>query len=103
MTKDINRVVLSGRLGVDPMYRIDADDRETAILSIATERVDESDTENRALCRGAKARLAKERLRKGDRVTVQGWLRTRRWEEDGRSHRLTEVVVEELEVEGARG
>lgn len=100
MSEDINQVLLCGRLGLDPILRFDADGTATAVLQIATERpvsADETYAEwHRAVCMGRDAAAADQRLRKGHRVTVRGWLRTREWEEGGETLRMTEVVVDEL-------
>lgn len=95
----VNRVTLLGNLGADPEVRETRGGTTVANLSVATSRswtTEDGDTKDvtewhRVVAWGGQARFCDEYLRKGDRIYVEGSLRTRSYEKDGESKRVTEV------------
>lgn len=97
----INQTLLVGTLGRDPEIKT-LKDTKIANLSVATseywkdkrtgEKKQNTDW-HRVTVFGALADVAEKWLRKGSKVLIQGKLRTRKWEKDGQTHYMTEVVV----------
>jgi len=105
----LNKVMLIGRLGRDPETRWFEGGRAMSKLSLATsERYQDNEgswherTEWHAVVLWRElAEIADEHLRKGDRVFVEGRLKTRSWQDaEGIQHRTTEVVGERLDMLG---
>lgn len=109
----INKVILVGNLGRDPETRYSSDGN-TAItnLNIATNRRHRNaegqtvtDTEwHRVVMFSRLAEIAKEYLRKGSMVYIEGRLQTRQYEaKDGSGTRYTtEIVAEQMQMLGNR-
>ena len=47
---------------------------------------------------GRQAEIAQQYLRKGSRAYIEGRLRTRKYEKDGQTHYVTEIVAEQLQL-----
>lgn len=108
----VNKVILIGNLGRDPEVRFTAE-RNTAIANIAlatTRRYrtpDGQTTEetewHRVVFFGRQAEIARDYLRKGRQIYVEGRLRTRKWtDQEGRDHYTTEVIGENFQMLGRR-
>ena len=106
---DLNRVLLAGRLGRDPELRTIASGAELAHLSVATSErwTDRASGEKRertewhrvVVFREGAVRFAREHLRRGDLVFVEGSLRTRKWtDQDGRERFTTEIVASNVQL-----
>ena len=104
----INKAIIVGNLGRDPETRYTADGG-TAItmLSVATTRryrnaegQTVSETEwHRIVIFARLAEIAKDYLRKGSQVYVEGRIRTRRYQaKDGTDRYTTEIVGETLQL-----
>ena len=107
----INKVILVGRLGKDPEVRYTTDNTAVATLTLATgeRRKDASGqwvdhTEwHRLVCFGKLAELAKNYLKKGRQIYVEGRLRTTKWQDkEGKDRYTTEIVVATLEFLGTK-
>lgn len=104
-----NRATLFGRLGADPELRHTATGRAVMRISLATnERVKRKDewedhTEwHTVIVWGNRAEgLAKVPLLKGSQILVEGPIRRRKYEKDGRDVYVTEIIADEV-VLGAR-
>lgn len=102
----INQVSMSGNLGADAELRSTRGGTPVLTFALAVnERVKQADGTwgDRAswidcVLFGARAQALADWLRKGNKVVVQGRLRTSTWERDGVSHKRTEVVVEEVDL-----
>lgn len=102
----INQVSVSGNLGADAELRSTRGGTPVLTFALAVnERVKQADGTwgDRAswidcVLFGARAQALADWLRKGNKVAVQGRLRTSTWERDGVSHKRTEVVVEEVDL-----
>ena len=101
----MNKVILAGRLGRDPEVRYTESGTAVATLSLATSETWKSKsgekkekTEwHRIVVFGNTAEFAKEYLRKGAMLAVDGKLRTRKWEDkDGTTKYTTEVLARQL-------
>lgn len=97
--KGLNKVMLIGNLGDDPVIR-DVNEKKVCNMSIATtlRYNDEDYTEwHRLVVWGTLAEIAGKYLQKGDRIYVEGRLRTREYEDSEEITRYTtEVIVREL-------
>lgn len=105
MARGMNLVVLIGNVGQDPEIRRTEGRQEIATFNVATtERWnDEDHTEwHRIVAFGKVADVIDRYLRKGDKVSIRGKLRYRRWEDrEGQTRYTTEVVVDDLFLLGS--
>lgn len=108
----INKAILIGNLGRDPEVRLIDNDRKVAKFSIATteswkdkttgERVDKTEWHNIVLWRGL-ADIAENYLKKGDKVYIEGKIRTRSYEKDGVTKYFTEIVGDNMIMLSPKG
>jgi single-strand DNA-binding protein len=105
MAGSLNKVTLIGNLGRDPEIRTMQDGREIANITIATteswkdknsgERKDKTEWHRVVIFSEGLARVAKNYLRKGSKVYVEGQLQTRKWtDQQGQEKYSTEVVLQ---------
>lgn len=105
MAGSINKVILVGNLGADPEVRATQDGREIANLRIATseswkdrntgERKEKTEWHRVVIFSEALVRVAREYLKKGSKVYIEGQLQTRKWtNKDGVEQYSTEVVLQ---------
>jgi single-strand DNA-binding protein len=101
----VNKVLLDGNLGADPIIRYTADELPIVNINLATNESykDKASGERKTVTEwhrlvffGQSATLIKEHARKGSALKIEGHLRTRKWEKDGQAHYTTEVVVDEF-------
>ena len=112
MARGVNKVVLIGTLGRDPDCRtLPGSNTSVATFSIATNEnykdqsgVVQTRTEwHRLVLWNGLANIARQYLRKGSLVYVEGKLRTRSYDDkDGVKRYVTEIYVSELEMLGSR-
>ena len=113
MSRGINKVMIIGNLGNDPDVRFTQSGDCVANLSVAT---DESykdkasgqmvpKTEwHRVVLFGRTAEVAKEYLKKGSKVYIEGKLETRKWQDqNGQDRYTTEVKGRKLQMLDGRG
>ena len=110
MARGVNKVVLIGTLGRDPDCRtLPGSNTSVATFSIATNEhykdqsgVVQTRTEwHRLVLWNGLANIARQYLRKGSLVYVEGKLRTRSYDDkDGVKRYVTEIYVSELEMLG---
>ncbi len=100
----VNQVVLYGRLGADPEHRIATSGTAVARFSVATHRNtrdgdswrEETDW-HRVVAFDRTARVAMDRLRRGDPVAVVGQLRQQSWtDKEGNHRKQTEVQASRI-------
>lgn len=102
----VNKVILLGNVGADPEMRYPEKDVAVAYFSLATnERRGQSQTEvtewHRIVLHGQNARVAERYIRKGSRLYLEGYLRTREYTDKFQiSRRITEVIGEKIELLG---
>jgi single-strand DNA-binding protein len=100
----VNQVVLYGRLGADPEQKVSTSGTEIARFSVATHRNirdgdswrEETDW-HRVVAFDRTARVAMDRLRRGDPVAVVGQLRQQSWtDKEGNRRKQTEVQASRI-------
>ena len=105
MAGSINKVILVGNLGKDPETRATQDGREICNLTVATseqwkdrasgERKEKTEWHRVVIFNEGLVRVAKEYLRKGSKVYIEGQLQTRKWtNKEGQDQYSTEVVLQ---------
>ncbi len=106
----VNKVILLGNLGQDPEIRTLENGTKLATVSIATSESYKDQagewqekTEWHRLTMWRWAAEKAEKLKKGDKIYVEGKLTTRSWEQDGVKRYVTEVVVTDLQYTAKMG
>lgn len=106
MSGSLNKAIIIGNLGRDPEIRSTASgDKEIAVLNIATseqwkdratgERKEKTEWHRVVVFNEGLARLAKNYLKKGSKVYLEGSLQTRKWEDNsGQEKYITEIVLQ---------
>jgi len=108
----INKVILVGHLGRDPEVRYTPNGDAVAEVSLATtesfknrdgKREDRTEWHSLVIWRG-QAEFAKEWLKKGQLVYVEGRLQTRQWEDkEGQKRSKTDIQVDQITMLGSSG
>lgn len=105
MARDLNKVMVIGRLGRDPEMRYTPGGSPVTTFSVAASRQwKDGSGENReetewfnVVAWNKLAEICKEYLRKASRVYIEGRLQTRQWQDqDGQSHYRTEVIASDM-------
>ena len=110
MSGSINKVILIGNLGKDPEVRHLENGAVVANFSIATsetykdrktgEKVSQTEWHNIVAWRGL-AEIAERYLKKGQKVYIEGKLKTRTWQDqDGNNRYSTEIITDNLTMLG---
>jgi len=105
MAGSINKVILVGNLGRDPEVRSTQDGREIANLAIATsetwkdkstgERKEKTEWHRVVIFNEGLVTVAKNYLKKGAKVYIEGQLQTRKWtDQAGVEKYSTEIVLQ---------
>ncbi len=107
----VNKVILIGNLGRDPEVRYTASGSPVANFTMATtdrwndptgERKERTEW-HRIVVWGKQAEIAREYLRKGRQVYIEGSLQTREWtDREGNKRQTTEVRAQRFQMLGAR-
>ena len=112
MAKDLNKVLLIGRLGQDPELKYTQSGIAVAKFSVATSQQwkdQDGNTQDRTEWHNVVAwrRLAEvcaEYLKKGSKVYLEGSLNTSSWEDENKKkHYRTEVVLNDMIMLDAKG
>jgi single-strand DNA-binding protein len=110
--RGVNKAILVGNLGADPETRyLTSGDPVTSFRVATSEAWKDKATGERkertewhsVTCFGRLAEIARDYLRKGSKVYVEGQLRTISWEKDGVTRYKTEVNVRELQMLDSKG
>ena len=106
-SRGINKVILIGNLGQDPESRAMPSGKAVTNLRIATSEtwrdkqsgeMKEQTEWHSVVMYDRLAEIAKDYLRKGSKVYIEGRLRTRKWQDkNGQDRYTTEVVVDRFE------
>ena len=110
MSGSVNKVILIGNLGKDPDVRHLENGASVANFPIATsenykdrktgEKVSQTEWHNIVVWRGL-ADIAERFLKKGDKIYIEGKLRTRSWQDqEGNNRYTTEVIADILTMLG---
>ena len=112
MARGINKVILVGNLGADPESRTTPGGLTVTNFNVATSdrRKDKQsgdwveETEwHRVVMFDKLAETAREYLRKGSQVYLEGRLQTRKWQDkDGNDRYTTEIVARDMQMLGGR-
>lgn len=105
MAGSVNKVIIVGRLGKDPEIRATQAGKEIANLTVATseswkdkqtgERKDKTEWHRVVIFNEGLVTVAKNYLRKGAQVYIEGALQTRKWQDQsGQDRYSTEVVLQ---------
>lgn len=106
----LNRVMLLGNLGADPELRLTSGGQAVLKLRLATtesyldkERARQERTEwHSVVVWGKRAEGLGKFLRKGDRLFIEGGLRTSSYDKDGEKRYRTEIVASNVILSGAK-
>jgi single-strand DNA-binding protein len=108
--KTFCKVTVIGHLGADPEARHSPDGRCIASFSLGTNEqwkdrntgeTKEKVEWHRVVCFGRLGEVARDYLKKGQAVYLEGKLQTRKWKDkDGQDRYTTEIVVNELNMLG---
>jgi len=113
MAGSINKVILIGNLGKDPEVRHLESGATVANFPIATsetykdrksgEKVSQTEWHNIVLWRGL-ADVAERFLKKGDKIYIEGKLKTRSWQDqEGNNRYTTEIIADNMTMLGKVG
>ena len=111
MSRDLNKVMIIGRLGRAPEMRYTPSGRPVTTFSVATSRnwtttEGEKHTETEwfhVVAWGGLAEICNQLLAKGRQVYVEGRLQTRRWEDpNGHKQSAIEIIASEMLMLGDR-
>ncbi len=107
----MNKAMVIGNLGNDPEVRYTQNETPVATFSVATterwkdsegNKQEQTDWHRIVAWRGL-AEVCGEHLSKGDKVYIEGKLRTRKWEDqDGNTRYTTEIIARDMEMLGGR-
>jgi len=107
----VNKAILIGNLGADPELRYTPSGAAVANFNIATtERWKDKDGQpqertewHRIILWSRQAEIAKEYLRKGSSVYIEGRIQNRSYEDkDGIKRYVTEIIGQRMQLLGAR-
>lgn len=110
MSRGVNRVIIVGTLGRDPVVRFAANGTAIANLSVATSEQwkdqqgnkQEKTEWHRVVMFGKLAEIAGQYLKKGSQVYVEGRIQTKKWQgKDGQDRYTTEIVVNQMNMLGS--
>lgn len=105
----VNKVILVGNVGRDPEVRHLDKDVAVANFPLATsesytakngEKVTTTEWHNIVIWRGL-AKVVEQYVKKGDRLYIEGRIRTRQWDDkDGNKRYTTEIYADNMEMLG---
>lgn len=111
MAGSVNKVILIGNLGRDPEVRHFEEGRSNASFSLATsetftgktgERQERTEWHNISIWRPGLVKIVDQFLKKGNKVYLEGQLRTRSWEDKEKNTKyMTEVIVDNIQFLGS--
>lgn len=106
-SRGVNKVILIGNLGADPEVRTSPNGSVITNLRVATSeawkdqqgQLQERTEWHRVVMFGRTAEIARDYLRKGSKIFLEGRLQTRKWQDkEGRDQYTTEVVANEMQM-----
>ena len=104
----VNKVILIGNVGKDPEVRYLEGGVAVAKFSLATtevyknkegQKVETTEWHNIVMWR-ALAEIAEKWVRKGNKLYIEGKIRTRSYEQDGQKKWFTEIVADQMQMLG---
>lgn len=112
MSKDLNKVQLTGHLGADPEMRYTSQGSAVTNFSVASNRAwkdregnQHEDTEwFRIVAWDKLGEICNQYLTKGTRVYIEGRLQTRKYvDRDGQDRYMSEVIAQDMIILSSRG
>jgi single-strand DNA-binding protein len=113
MAKSLNKVMLIGRLGADPEFRVTLNGSSVVTFNLATDEIYKDKngqkierTEwHRIVAWDKLAETCKQYLTKGKLIYVEGKLTTRSWDdkETGKKNYITEIVATDMTMLESKG
>ena len=112
MARGINKVILVGNLGADPESRTTPSGLTVTNIRVATterrrdrqsgEQIEETEW-HRVVMFDRLAEVAREYLRKGSQVYLEGQIRTNKWQDkEGNDRYTTEIIARDMQMLGGR-
>ena len=105
MASTVNKVILIGHLGDDVKMHYFEGGNSIGRFSLATnetftsketgERITNTEWHN-VVVRNKLAEICEKYLSKGDKIYCEGRIKSRKWEQDGKTHYMTEIHVREM-------
>ncbi len=113
MARGVNKVILVGNLGADPDVRAMPNGEAVTTLSLATSDTwkdkqtgepQEKTEWHRVILFRRLAEIARDYLKKGSKIYIEGKLQTRKWQDKttGQDRYTTEIVGNELQMLDSR-
>jgi single-strand DNA-binding protein len=111
MSRDLNKIMIIGRLGRDPEMRYTPSGKPVTTFSVATSRTwttaegeKRSETEwFNVVAWSNLAEICNQYLTKGRQVYIEGRIQTRQWDDaDGTKHQTVEIIANEMIMLGDR-
>lgn len=105
--RGVNKVILVGNLGADPEVRTSPNGSTIANIRLATGeawkdqqgQLQERTEWHRIVVFGRSAEVARDYLRKGSKIYLEGRLQTRKWQDkNGQDQYTTEIVAQEFQM-----
>ena len=112
MARGVNKVILIGNLGADPETRFLPSGGAVTNVNLATSeswkdkqtgQAQERTEWHRVVFRNRLAEIARDYLKKGSKVYVEGSLRTRKYDKEGQTHYTTEIYCDQMQMLDGRG
>ena len=111
MATGVNKVILIGRLGADPVKRYTSSGNPMVNFNLATSESwvkdgqrEERTEWHRIVVWSKLAEICDQYLRKGQMVYIEGRIQTREWEDrDGNRRWTTEIVANQMQMLGGQG
>lgn len=112
MARGINKVILIGQLGKDPEVKTMPNGGAVANISIATDESYKDKTTGETVAKtewhrvvffNRLAEIVGKYLHKGSKVYIEGSLRTRSYEKDGKTLYTTEIIAREMQMLDSKG
>ena len=111
MAAGVNKVILIGRLGADPVKRYTSSGNPMVNFNLATTegwvkdgRREERTEWHRIVVWSKLAEICDQYLTKGQMVYIEGRIQTREWEDrDGNRRWTTEIVANQMQMLGGQG
>lgn len=107
MARGVNKVILIGNLGkeLDTRYFPNGDAVASTSLATSDTWTDKASGEKKEhtewhnlVFRRKLAEVAAQYLKKGSKVYIEGSLRTRKWDKDGDTRYVTEIIVNDMQM-----
>ena len=109
----VNKVILVGNLGRDPEVKVFPSGDQVANVTVATTdkwkdkqsgEMKEHTEWHRLVFNGRLAEIARQYLRKGSQIYVEGSIRTRKWtdQQSGQDRYSTEIRVDQMQMLGGK-